>query len=49
MTLISNNVDGKEIVLKTFGNIELNKDFSANLIPGNGKINVESDLSGLKK
>jgi polygalacturonase len=49
MTLISNNVDGKEIVLKTFGNIEINKGFSATITPGNGKITVESDLTGLKK
>ena len=49
MNLITNNVDGKELFLKTFGNIELNKGFSANIIPGSGKISVESDLTGLKK
>ncbi len=49
MTLLSNNVDGKEIFLKTFGNVELNKGFSANIAAGNGKITVESDLTGLKK
>ncbi len=49
MTLISNNVDGKEIYLKTFGNIELSKGFSANISTGNGKITVDSDLTGLKK
>jgi hypothetical protein len=49
MTLISNNIDGKEIYLKTFGNIELNEGFSANISAGNGKITVDSDLTGLKK
>jgi hypothetical protein len=38
----------KEIALKTFGNIELYKNFSANIQPGNGKIRIDSDLTGLK-
>jgi hypothetical protein len=49
MDLIINSVDNKEILLKTSANIELTDDFSARVIPGNGKITVESDLTGLKK
>ncbi|MDP4291793.1 MAG: hypothetical protein Q8908_11980 [Bacteroidota bacterium] len=49
MTLLKNSVDGKEIILKTSSNIELNDDFSAKIVIGNGKITVESDLTGLKK
>jgi len=49
MDLITNSVDGKEILLKTSSNLELNDDFSARVIPRNGKITVESDLTGLKK
>ena len=49
MNLLINSVDNKEILLKTSSNIELYDDFSANVIPGNGKIIVESDLTGLKK
>jgi len=49
MTLINNSVNGKEVYLKTSSNIELNDDFSALIVPGNGKITVESDLTGLKK
>jgi hypothetical protein len=49
MDLVVNKVDGKQILLKTASNIELNDDFSATVVPGNGKITVESDLTGLKK
>ncbi|NWJ52486.1 MAG: hypothetical protein HXX14_16630 [Bacteroidetes bacterium] len=49
MTLLKNSVDGKEIILKTSSNIELNNDFSVKIVIGNGKITVESDLTGLKK
>jgi hypothetical protein len=49
MTLINNSVNGKEVYLKTSSNIELNDDFSALIVPGNGKITVDSDLTGLKK
>ena len=48
MNLVVNSVENKEIFLKTSSNIELNDDFSATVIPGNGKIIVESDLTGLK-
>ena len=49
MVLLTNSIENKEILLKTSSNIELSDDFSANVIPGNGKILVESDLTGLKK
>ena len=49
MELLVNKVDGKQIFLKTSSNIQLNDDFSATVVSGNGKITVESDLTGLKK
>lgn len=49
MDLVVNSVNNKEILLKTSSNIELHDDFSAKVIPGNGKIIVDSDLTGLKK
>ncbi|MEI8087463.1 MAG: hypothetical protein WCG93_14735, partial [Paludibacter sp.] len=49
MELLVNKVDGKQILLKTSSNIEINNDFTATVVPGNGKITVESDLTGLKK
>ena len=49
MDLLTNSVENKEIFLKTSSNIELFDNFSARVIPGNGKIVVESDLTGLKK
>ena len=48
MDLVTNRVDGKEILLKTFASVELLDDFSARVVPGNGRITVESDLTGLK-
>lgn len=48
LQLVTNSVDGKEIFLKTSSNMEVNDSFSATVIPGGGKIVVESDLSGLK-
>jgi hypothetical protein len=47
--LLNNSVDGKEILLRTAHSIELSDNFSATVNPGNGKIIVESDLTGLKK
>jgi hypothetical protein len=47
--LLNNQVDGKSIYLKTFGNIELEETFSAKINAGKGIIKVESDLSGLKE
>ena len=49
MDLVTNSVENKEILLKTSSSMELFDDFSARVIPGNGKITVESDLTGLKK
>ena len=49
MDLVTNTIDGKEIELKTASSIEYYDEFSARVVPGNGKINVESDLTGLKK
>jgi hypothetical protein len=47
--LLNNQVDGKSIYLKTFGNIELEETFSAKINAGKGKIKVDSDLTGLKQ
>lgn len=49
MDLVINSVANKEIILKTSSNTELADDFSARVVPGNGEITVESDLTGLKK
>jgi hypothetical protein len=49
MNLVTNSVENKEIFLKTSSNIQLYDDFAAKVDPGNGKIIVESDLTGLKK
>lgn len=49
MELLKNSVDGKEILLKTSSSIECFDEFTARVIPGNGKIIVQSDLTGLKK
>ncbi|HUX94970.1 MAG TPA: hypothetical protein VMV47_04490 [Bacteroidales bacterium] len=49
LDLVTNNVENKEILLKTSSNTELYDDFKANVIPGNGKITVKSDLTGLIK
>ena len=49
MDILVNKVDGKQIFLKTSSNIEISDKFSANIVSGNGKISVESDLTGLKK
>ena len=48
MDLVTNTVDGKEIMLKTASSMEYYEEFSARVVPGNGKITVESDLTGLK-
>ncbi len=48
MELLTNSVDNKKIFLKTSSNIELHDDFLGKVLPGNGTINVDSDLTGLK-
>lgn len=47
-TLIKNNSKGKEIFLKTTGNLETGENFSANVLQGAGTIKVISDLTGLE-
>lgn len=47
--LIQNISPGKEIYLKTSGNIEVGKGFSAEIEEGPGRISVDSDLTGLRK
>lgn len=49
MDLVVNSVNGKEILLKTASSIEYFADFKARIVPGNGRVTVESDLTGLKK
>ena len=49
MDLVVNSVPNKVIVLKTSASVELSEKFLAAVIPGGGRITVESDLSGLKK
>jgi hypothetical protein len=49
MDLVVNDVDNKEIELKTSSNIELHDDFVASVISGQGRITVHSDLKGLRK
>ncbi|MBC7721387.1 MAG: hypothetical protein H7068_05140 [Pedobacter sp.] len=48
-TIIKNNIKGKVIKLRTSGSMETGENFKANVEAGTGKIDVESDLSGLKK
>lgn len=47
MDLVTNHVR-KDIVLKTSSSVELHEAFSANVVPGPGRITVDSDLSGLR-
>lgn len=49
LEIVTNSVENKEIVLQTDSNIELCDNFSARVVPGNGKISYDSDLTGLKK
>ena len=48
MILIDNTSKGKEIEVKTSSNMEIGENFSAKIRFGGGKINVQSDLTGLK-
>jgi polygalacturonase len=47
--LVKNGIKGKEIFVKTTGSLETGENFSGKVEAGNGKIKVESDLTGLKK
>ena len=49
MELLVNGVPGKEVILKTFSNMPLWKEFEARVLPGDGKVQIESDLPGLRK
>lgn len=49
MDLIINSVENKVVELKTSSNIELYEEFNAKIMPGEGKIEVHSDLTGLRK
>ncbi|MBI5770931.1 MAG: hypothetical protein HZA93_24345 [Verrucomicrobia bacterium] len=49
MDLVTNSVPGKQIVLKTSGNLELHDNFTARVVAGPGTIVVDSDLTGLRK
>ena len=47
LELVTNSVDNKEIVVRTSASVELGEGFSARVVPGTGRITVESDLTGL--
>lgn len=47
MELVVNEVENKEIVLKTSSSVENYDNFVASVIPGPGIITVYSDLTGL--
>jgi hypothetical protein len=49
MELVVNSVPHKVVTLKTSASIELSETFSATVIPGDGTIMADSDLTGLKK
>ena len=49
MDVVTNSVDGKEIVFKTASSIELSDNFSAQVVSGGGNIEVDSDLTGLQE
>lgn len=49
LQLIVNSVPGKAIALKTGASSELSDAFSAEVVPGQGTIAVDSDLTGLRK
>ncbi len=44
---LKNSVAGKAILLRTSGSIECCSDFSAAVVSENGRLQVESDLTGL--
>jgi hypothetical protein len=49
LPLLVNSVPGKIVSFKTSASVELSDDFSAQVIPGDGKIAIDSDLTGLKR
>jgi hypothetical protein len=49
MDLVTNSVDNKQIVLRTTSSVELHDAFAARVVAGNGRVMVDSDLSGLRR
>ena len=49
MNLVVNEVPGKRIALKTTASIQLSDKFQARMVNGEGAVEVDSDLSGLRK
>ncbi len=49
MDLLVNGIPGKEIAFRTSASIELSPGFSARVVPGPGQVQVQSDLTGLRK
>jgi len=49
LELVVNKIPRKSISLKTAGSVELSDNFSATVVPGEGTIAVDSDLTGLRK
>jgi len=49
MDLVVNEVANKVVALKTTASVELGDEFSARIIPGEGTIVAESDLTGLNR
>ena len=49
LDLLVNSVPKKVVMLKTTASVAVAEDFTARVVPGDGKIEVESDLPGLGK
>jgi len=49
LRLLVNQVAGKQIDLKTVGSLEWSERFSAEVVAGEGRVRVDSDLTGLRK
>ncbi len=49
MDLLVNSVAGKELILKTSASMPLWNEFEARVLPGSGRVQIESDLPGLRK
>ena len=49
LELITNEVERKDIYLQTTASVELQNGFSASVDPGDGRIEIKSDQTGLKR
>ena len=49
MDFVVNSVSGKVVTVRTTACMALADGFAAQVVPGEGKITVDSDLPGLKK